>query len=266
MSRVPSALVLAAWLGLASSCAKEVERPNILLITVDTLRADHLSTYGYRRQTSPFLTELFAQQGTRFDTVISQCGTTPQSLSSLMTGLYPFTDNILTKNGRFAFLRRENRTLAEELDDAGYETYAVTSQIQAARVTGLDLGFDGFDGVEIGKNNKQERNRRADDMTDRALAWLAERDSDKPFFLWLHYLDPHHPYKPPEQYAQLWKAQEPKGEGETRSYRYDPKASLDYEVSDGELKRLVLDYDREIRFLDDEKEITRAFGSRIEKR
>ena len=247
--RAPQAL--ASLLALACGDAAP-ERPNVLLITVDTLRADHLTPYGYERDTSPFLAEL-ARTSFVFEDVVAQCGTTPQSLSSLMTGLYPFTDGILAQNGRFAFLRGENRTLAAALAEAGYETCAITSQIQCARVTGLDLGFQGFDGVELGEDRKQEPNRAADEMTDRALAWLKAREHpERPFFLWLHYLDPHHPYKPPARYEELWKEAEPEQEGATRRYRYDPKSSLDHPVSDGELARLTLAYDREIRFTDDE--------------
>ena len=223
----------------------------MVLITIDTLRADHLSPYGYERATSPFLAE-FAAESLLFENAISQCGTTPQSLSSLMTSRYPFTDRILTKNGGFAFLRRENRTLALRLAQAGYVTHAISSSVQAAPVTGLDLGFESFDGVEISAENRHGRNRRADEISDLARDWIAERPHpERPFFLWLHYLDPHHPYNAPESHLGRWSDEEPSREGRTRRYRYDPKNALDHPVSDGELARLVINYDREIRFADD---------------
>lgn len=230
-------------------------RPHVVLITVDTLRADHLTPYGYGRDTSPFLAT-WPQAGVLFENAISQCGTTPQSLSSLLTGLYPFTDHLLTKNGSFAYLRRGNRTLAQTLRDAGYRTHAITSTIQAARVTGVDLGFESFDDVEIAPGRKNGRNRKAAEMTDLAIAWLAEHahDDARPVFLWLHYLDPHHPYKAPPPWDELWRDEEPSEEGAERRYRYDPKDALDYPVSDGELARLVIEYDREIRYVDAELE------------
>ena len=94
-----------------------------------------------------------ARESTLFTDVISQCGTTPQSLSSLMTGLFPYTDGILRKNGPFLILRRSNTSLAAQLSAQGYRTHAITSSIQSATVTGVDL-----DWLNRHAGNRRQRN------------------------------------------------------------------------------------------------------------
>jgi len=248
------ALYFAGLVALALSCAGcggggAGTRPNLVLVTVDTLRADRLSTYGYGRETSPFLDEL-ASEGVVFENAVSQCGTTPQSFSSIMTGLYPYTDDILTKNGGFVFLKGANTTLARWLGEHGYRTHAITSSIQTSPATGLHNGFATFDAP--GSGGEAARHRDAGTVTTRAIDWLQGLEGGRPFFLWLHYVDPHHPYKPPEEYAELWDDAEPSEEGQTRTYRYDPRHTMSEPVTDGELAHLQVNYDREIRYTDDQ--------------
>ena len=182
-----------------------------------------------------------------------------------MTGLYPYTDGILTQNGGFVFLKSANTTLAQWLGEHGYRTHAITSSIQTSPATGLHQGFETFDAP--GSGGEAARHRDAETVSTRAIEWLRGPGADgRPFFLWLHYVDPHHPYKPPEAYAGLWPEGEPNEEGETRPYRYDPKHSTAEPVSDGDLMRLRLNYDREIRYTDDElrRVFDEALGARID--
>ncbi len=254
---MPSLRLLLPWVvalstvGLLGCAGEGSGRPNVLLITVDTLRADHLTPYGSSRNTSPFLAEL-AEESVLFRDAIAQCGTTPQSLSSLMTGLYPYTDQILTKNDVFNYLTRDQQTLAVSFREAGYATHAITASIQTSTATGLELGFESFDCVELRWGNHTSQRRTADEVTALAKAWLeSETASDRPFFLWLHYMDPHHPYTAPESYAHHFRSDAPTQEGSTERYRFDELRSMEHPLTEGDLERLILDYDREVRFTDD---------------
>lgn len=223
----------------------------MLLITVDTLRADHLTPYGYERATSPFLDEL-ATESTVFGDALSQCGTTPQSLSSMMTGMFPYTDAVLMKSGPFSYLRPEALPLAQRLAEAGYTTHAITSSVQSSRMTGLDAGFQSFDSIDVGAGGtKKSKRRDAVEISRLGGEWLARSaGKDEPFFLWLHYLDPHYPYAADAAYGELFGV-EPFEEGARRNYRFDEKKSASYPLTDGELAELVREYDREIRATDD---------------
>jgi arylsulfatase len=233
------------------ACAPDRDRTSLDLVTIDTLRADHLEPYGYLRPTSPFLSKL-ADESFVFTDAISQCGTTPQSLSSLMTGLFPYTDGLLEKRGQFLFLHPESQTLAAILAARGYRTHAITASIQASIATGVDLGFESFDGIDVETRGAPIEHRMADEISDLALEWLgANAGSRTPFFLWLHYLDPHYPYAAPARYDGHFTGYAPVGEGDIRSYRFDELRSKSYPLSDGKLARMVIDYDREVRYIDD---------------
>ncbi len=226
-------------------------RPNIVLISVDTLRANHLTPYGYDRETTPFLASL-AEESVLFTDAISQCGTTPQSLTSIMTGLYPFSDRVVGRRKGFVFLRRSNVTLARVLRDLGYDTHAITSSIQSSRATGINLGFESFDGIDVGVDQKMKR-RKSGEVTGLAVEWLRSRArAEDPFFLWIHYLDPHYPYAAPPSYEQYFEKHHPAEEGEVRFYRFDAIHDKRHPLSDGELARINIQYDREVRYIDDE--------------
>jgi arylsulfatase A-like enzyme len=242
-------------LGLAllalAGCGGHGDRPNLVLISIDTLRADHLTPYGYARDTTPFLMEL-ARESVLFEDAIAQCGTTPQSLASLMTGLYPYTDRLVERDGRVWYLDQRFHTLAQVLTGWGFRTHAITSQIQAARITGLDKGFETFDGIELTSDDSNPV-RDAAEMTQLAGEWLKSAgESGSPFFLWLHYLDPHHPYRAPafrDAFADEVPV-EPES-AEPRYYVYGPKKSKRYPLTDAELGALILEYDREVRYVDE---------------
>jgi arylsulfatase A-like enzyme len=246
-------IALITSLGLLFACSERpvARPPNIVLITVDTLRPDHLSPYDHERETTPFLQEL-AEVSVVFADTISQSGTTPHSLSSIMTGLFPHTDDLLRTNGPFVVLKRSATSLASVLREAGFRTHAITSSIQSSKVTGVGLGFETFDGIKVRRKLESSRRRIAMDVTHLAKDWLADQEAKPdPFFLWLHYLDPHHPYAPPSEYLERFSEDALDRDGETRTYIFDEEHSRNFPLTDRALRDLQLNYDREIAYLDD---------------
>ncbi len=184
-------------------------KPNIVMVTVDTLRADHLSAYGHSRETSPHL-ERLADQGVLFEAAFSTMGTTLPAHLSIMTGLYPHQHGYVANHGAMSggFQSGESRrAIAEILASDGYTTAAFVSGPTVSKVTGLDAGFQHWDQHEFDKlQSLSSTSRHSSVTTDRAVAWL-EAGPEEPFFLWVHYWDPHEPNIPPAPYG----GQFPKG-------------------------------------------------------
>jgi arylsulfatase len=175
----------------------------VILITCDTLRADHLGCYGYGRPTSPNLDAL-AAEATVFDDAWSSAPLTGPSLSALLTGRIP--DEVGVTNNR-ELMPSEVVTLAEVARDAGVATAAFVSNGVLRRPAasqgdlGVAQGFQQFDDRMTGKElNRGLMERAADATTDAVLSWLATRAADEPFLLWVHYQDPHGPYTPPPEH------------------------------------------------------------------
>jgi arylsulfatase A-like enzyme/Tfp pilus assembly protein PilF len=180
---------------------------NVLLITLDTTRADHLSCYNPGRARTPHLDSL-AARGVRFVHATAQVPLTLPSHACIMTGSYP-TVHGLRDMGGFV-LESSHPTIASLSQAAGFSTGAFVGSRVVARHFGLSHGFEVYDDdmggeTEEGKLPGVFPERRAGVVTDRALAWLKQNGQRK-FFLWAHYYDPHAPYDPPEpfkrQYAQ----------------------------------------------------------------
>jgi arylsulfatase A-like enzyme len=173
------------------------DRPNLILITLDTLRADHLGSYGYPRNTSPFIDTL-ASKGVIFTKGFGSMATTSPSHASILTSLYPIQHNV-RKNGHI--LDDSFLTMAEFLSAMGYETAAFVSTNIHFKVGNMSQGFDLFD--EPPRTTREYR--VADQTIDRAIDWLDQRTPDDHCFLWVHLFDPHTPYnlhnKFPEQSA-----------------------------------------------------------------
>lgn len=171
-------------------------RASVVLISVDTLRRDHLSIYGYERETSPAIDAFFAD-GEIYDRAYSAETNTPPSVISILTGLYP------PSHGVRLFLQQiddEVTTIADVVADAGYQTAAVVSNsVLVSESIGLDRRFAHYDdSVTEREGIRPVWERRAGPTTDAALSWLQNvRRKDEPFFLWVHYNDPHGPYDPP---------------------------------------------------------------------
>ena len=200
----------AAWLWTARPWSHDAARPNVLLVTIDTLRWDRLGCYGYSGGATPTLDAL-ARRGTRFETAVAQAPLTAPSHASILTGLTPLRHGV-RDNGAFV-LPDALPTLASRLKAAGYATAAFISGFPLDHRFGFASGFDTYDdrlprGAPAVHRSYSER--RADATTDRALAWLdeqrARRSSQsggpgRPWFMWVHYFDPHAAYEPPGEFA-----------------------------------------------------------------
>jgi arylsulfatase A-like enzyme len=165
----------------------------MVLITVDTLRADVLTCYGYGNDTSPHLSRL-AKEGVRFENVTAASPWTTPSVASITTGKYP--DEVGVRDLRHG-LPRSVTTLAERLQRAGYATGAVVSNTLAGPDYGHDQGYDFMHCLRY-KDDEGVPSFTADRVTDQALQWM--RSAEAPYFLYVHYTDPHDPYLPPGEF------------------------------------------------------------------
>jgi arylsulfatase A-like enzyme len=245
---VLGALALALACGRAAPRAAQPAR-NVVLIVLDTLRADHLSSYGYARQTSPNL-DAFGRANTRFDQARSQA-----------TCTYPSVNSLLTSRSAYHFLGQERRrigipakfpTLAERLRAAGFKTGAVSASSVVRRsrsehnpAGGFDGGFDSFDETCMHK--------RADCVNRRARRFL--NHTPEPFFLYLQYVDPHSRYAPPEDFRGRFGAPYEGPEWVKQGNAGALFGSLrgrgaHVEVTPADLQHLVDLYDAEIAYLD----------------
>jgi arylsulfatase A-like enzyme len=197
-----SLVVLAASLVLWACTESASPRPrNVLLLTLDTTNAGALSCYGEHPGITPNLDEL-AREGILFENAYSTAPFTMPAHSSIMTGLYPLRHGA-RMNGTLR-LSPDARTLAEVAQEHGLQTAGFVTCVILSRNFGIDQGFDEFGEPKDKRKTGLSAGRRSGrDMTDEALAWLAGRDRSQPFFVWMHYYDPHAPYKPrPPFYEQ----------------------------------------------------------------
>jgi arylsulfatase A-like enzyme/Flp pilus assembly protein TadD len=181
-------------------------RPNVLLVTIDTLRSDHLHCYGYNQvQTSAI--DSLAADGIRFEQAFTPVPITLPSHSVILTGTYPMLSGMHDFSGNS--LNQQQPTLATVLRAQGYDTGAVIAAAVLDRRFGLNRGFDfyydHFDFSRLAETNLDLMERPANLVIDQALGWLAGHKK-KPFFLWVHLYDPHHPYKPPAPFNDQYKA------------------------------------------------------------
>lgn len=163
-------------------------RPNVLVYLVDTLRADRLGCYGTGVGVSPCLDEL-AADAVLFERTVAQCSWTRPSVASVLTGLGPLAHGVNTDADR---LPAAAHTLAETLQSAGYHTAAFTANAHVTAGTGFAQGFDVFAFAYLD----------AEQTTRRAVRWLEARDSEAPFLLFVHTVDPHEPYEPSPRYRE----------------------------------------------------------------
>ena len=174
---------------------------NVVLITLDTTRADRLGAYGYESAETPNLDRL-AREGILFADAVSPAPITLVAHASILTGLDPDHHGV-RHNGQYR-LDPSQVTLAEVLRENNYETAAFVSGFVLDTRYGLSQGFDRYDDRTEplpGQPFSGLGERNAEATTDAALEWLGGRNESRPFFLWVHYYDPHTEYKPPEAYA-----------------------------------------------------------------
>jgi arylsulfatase A-like enzyme len=194
-------LLAAMFAANCRSSSPELDYPgyDLLVITLDTTRADRIGAYGYAAARTPGIDEL-AAQGVRFDEAFAPSSTTLPSHASLFTGLYPPSHGART-NGSFA-LDPEHATLAELLAREGYQTAAFIGAFPLDSRFGLDRGFELYDDTLTPRersNKPHYAERNAVEVTAAALSWLRESARPgAPLFMWVHYFDPHAPYRPPQ--------------------------------------------------------------------
>lgn len=196
-------VILGACTG-AAGAEPAAPGPSVLLITIDTLRADHVGCYGDAHVETPAIDGL-AAQGVRFENAYAQAPITLPSHAVILTGTYPMFNGVrdFTSSG----LPVNIPTLAETLRRKGYRSAAFVSSYALNSVWGLNRGFGVYDddlGLEPGRSNDIFLvERRGDRTVDRLLAWLNQQ-GNAPFFVWLHLYDPHSPYRPPEPYLSKY--------------------------------------------------------------
>ncbi len=203
-------LIVAAMVSASGACAqsarKAAAQPNVFLVTIDTLRADHVHCYGYESIQTPALDNL-AKDGVRFAQAFTPSPITNTSHISILTGLLPDTHGVMD----FAVpLATEYPVWAELLKKRGYHTGAfIGSIVLDSRnfAPGLDRGFDFYDNfpeVAPNKSRWERLERRGEDVARRAENWLTAHSAG-PKFVWVHFYDPHDPYDPPPPFAQMYK-------------------------------------------------------------
>src|SRR5438309_11036344 len=197
--------LLSASLLAISAFAAANSAPNVIVITIDTLRADHLGCYGYKQIKTPNIDAL-AADGARFDRAYTPVPVTLPAHTVIFTGTYPMLSGIHDFSANK--LNPEQPTLASILKERGYTTGAVIGSAVLDRRFGLDHGFDfyydHFDFSRLQESNLDEMERLGNVVADTALDWLAN-NYQKKFFLWMHLYDPHYPYRPPAPYSEEYR-------------------------------------------------------------
>jgi arylsulfatase A-like enzyme len=257
LARCAALLCAAACL----ACHRTAPRPSgplsILLITVDTLRADHLGLYGYERKTSPNVDRWFAD-GWVFERAYATETSTSPSVVSILSGVLP------QRHGVRLFYQRvpdTTATAADLLRARGYQTAAVVSNVVLTdEAIGLAARFDDYDDfVDEKESRRPIWQRSAKRTTDAALQWLVtRRDPRRPHFLWVHYIDPHGPYEPPADAPRRFRhsGSVPVDSARILDYQRDPaiKDARDYEdrydeeiaYCDREIGRLLEGYEKHV--------------------
>ncbi|MFH1844132.1 MAG: sulfatase [bacterium] len=218
MGKLPASCLVLLCLGCTTftACSRDAgqsDPPNLILITMDTTRSDHCSFLGYEHDTTPNLRKL-AGDGVIFTTCYAPAATTAPAHASLFTSQYPVSHRVV-KNA--IPLADDHLTLTEILATAGYQTAAVVSSFVLDAKFGLAQGFEFYDD-DFDRNNATIRrdelegqavvngfDRRAERTTRHVLHWLdRKRDRERPFFLFVHYFDPHDPYEPPTRWRDMF--------------------------------------------------------------
>jgi len=202
--------VLILILGNIPALSAEEEELNLLVITVDTLRADHTGIYGYDKIKTSQIDGL-GRKGVLFTRAFCHVPLTLPSHCSLFTGNLPIFHGVRDNGYR---LPAFNITLAEILKKRGYQTAAFVGAFPLDSRFGLDKGFDTYDDLYGSKNVVRDLSfveRKAGEVNRKALEWIA-KNKERRFFAWVHYFDPHAPYEPPSPYDQEYAGQEYDGE------------------------------------------------------
>jgi choline-sulfatase len=185
---------------------------NLVLVTIDTLRPDRLSCYGYSKIETPNLDAL-AKRGVLFETAVTHTPLTAPSHASIFTGLYPTVHKVRDTGG--FVLQTPQKTLSELLQQQGWDTAAFVGSSVLKKQFGFNRGFAVYDDdmpkPDPRRAAAESPERRAGEVVDRATAWLATQ-SGRPYFLWVHVYDPHFPYDPPSPFREKYRERPYDGE------------------------------------------------------
>lgn len=265
-------IVRATLLVALASCSSEEERvpetraPNVLLITLDTCRADRLGCYGNQRIQTPVLDGL-AAEGTLFEQAYTPVPSTLPSHATIMTGLHPAQHGV-HDNGLY-HLEDRFETIAERLAARGYATGAFVSAYVLDPRFGLDQGFEVYDadvdlplmnvdvealpeGMEEGRRDwviqlATAYQRRARPTTRAAVRWIEQLDSG-PFFLWVHYFDAHQPYQPPKPWHRAYDPDYTGGMNGDKDLFWRKYRSR--QIDQADIDHMIARYDGEIAYMD----------------
>ncbi|MDQ3280203.1 MAG: sulfatase-like hydrolase/transferase [Acidobacteriota bacterium] len=201
------AAALAIVVAVPAACARRethFENAPVILISVDTLRSDHLPMYGYRGVETPHLDAL-RRDAILFERAYSHCPMTLPSHLSMLTGLLP-TEHGVRNNIGYTFAAPKFRTLAEILRERGYRTGAAVSSYVLRSDTGVNDGFDFYDdAIPVATAGAvSEHQRSGFETLKSAEKWLSQQSNAQPFFLFFHIYEPHAPYAPPEPYRSRY--------------------------------------------------------------
>jgi arylsulfatase A-like enzyme/Flp pilus assembly protein TadD len=200
----PRTLLLVVGLTFVPSLAhaQPARPPNLVLVTIDTLRADRVGAYGHPGASTPALDRL-AREGLMLTDAIVAAPMTRPSHATLFTGRHPWEHAI--RDNAHGPLEPRWPTIATQLRAAGYDTAAFVGAYPVSRPSGLDRGFqfydDPFSGSAASREREPRSERRGSEVGDAALAWLDARATNRPFFMWVHLFDPHAPYESPEPFG-----------------------------------------------------------------
>lgn len=192
--------IITLFIYIQSNLYSAEQNPNIIIITLDTVRADHIAFYGYKKIQTPAIDQL-AKTSSTFINAYTPSPMTLPAHASLLTGLYPQTHSV-HDNDIFQ-LRKSIMTLPEFLKKRNYTTAAFVSSIILNSYYGLNQGFDLYDDLsEFSSSTNNLIERQADSTTNAVCKWI--KKSHPPFLLWVHYFDPHYPYHPPSPFAEKY--------------------------------------------------------------
>jgi arylsulfatase A-like enzyme len=219
--------------------------PNILLISIDSLRSDHLHSYGYPRETSPAIDAL-AREGVRFATAISSSSWTLPAHITLLTSRPPEAQ----RGARGSTIPPDIVTLTEVLKSAGYATAGFTSGPFLSARYGFNQGFDVYD-ESAGKGGHSHRVVTSPELLTLATKWLVgwqQERSGAPFFMFVHMWDPHYDYVPPPPYDTLF---DPDYKGDVTADNFAASKKIRPDMDPRDLAHVIALYDGEIRFTDE---------------
>lgn len=239
-------LLLMACAGEPGLPPGDAARPDLVLVSVDTLRADHVSSYGYSRETTPFLDRL-AAAGTRFSRARSSAPWTLPSHTTMLTGQTPRHHRVVEDDLRLA---KDTPMLQERLQAAGYATGGFVATFYLSRTYGFERGFDTFDDFGIDDERQNLKGEvLASDVVDRALRWIGSLPPGKPAFVFVHVYDAHYAYDPPAPYDRLFDRAPARQDERYKKYEwYKDGRPLEQE----QLDHQIAQYDESIRYVDDQ--------------